>query len=152
MTLPKLPFRPEKSSYRYTPNSEVVVVQLDGGSSRRRKDIAEASSIVECTFFLYADEFQFFTAFYQFNLARGAKPFLLDMLLEQPYLEEKQCAFLEDTFESRQIGLSFEVTCQLEVVSTQDDDFAEMIIELYNQDDDYLNVLEELVNVYLEIA
>lgn len=151
MTLEKLPFVPEKSSYVYKTGKEVISEQLDGGLSRRRKDVAEAASIVECTWFLNPVDYQYFTAFYQFATVRGSRPFLVDLILDQPLLEERQAAFTENGFDVNQIGLDFEVKTQLEVVSNQDNGFAEMVLILYGQDG-YLNELEELVNIDLEIA
>lgn len=153
MTLAKLNLRPEKSTYKYTVNRDVVSTQLEGGLSRRRRDIAGSSAVVNCTWFLQPFQYQYFMAFYQLETVRGSNSFLIDLLLEQPYLEEMKANFVEQTLTMQQIGLSYQVSADLEVVPLQSDEMAEIILLLYSENDDNysLQELERLVNVSLEI-
>lgn len=155
MALQRLELRPEKASYRYSINRDVVSSQLEGGLSRRRRDIAGSSSVIKCTWFLKPTDYQYFMAFYHSATQRGAETFLIDLLLEQPFLEEKEAAFIEETLVMKQIGLSFEVSADLETVPFQADDFADVVLILYAEEadsDDFLNAFEQLTNVDLEIA
>lgn len=149
MPLPKLPFIPEKSSYIYNVNRDVVSVELDGGLPRKRRDIAGSASRVECTWFLLPHQYQYFMALYRFELKRGALPFLVDLLIEQPYLEEMKASFVADSLSMKQIGLSFEVSAELEVVPVSDDDFDEIVTLFYddnNAENPLWNQLEQLSN------
>lgn len=154
MPLPKLPFVPEKSSYSYKVNGDVVSVELDGGLPRKRRDIAGSASRIECTWFLLPHQYQYLMAFYRFNLKRGALPFLIDLLLEQPYLEEMKASFVADSLEMKQIGLSFEVSAELEAVPVSSDDFDEIVTLFYddkNEENPLWNQLEQLANFDLEV-
>lgn len=153
MPLAKLDLRPEKATYKYTCNRDVVSTQLEGGLSRRRRDIAGSSAVVNCTWFLHPFQYQYFMAFYQLETLRGANSFLIDLLIEQPYLEEMKASFIEQTLTMQQIGLSFQVSADLEVIPLQSDEVAAIILLLYSEtDDNYtLRELEQLVNVSLEI-
>jgi hypothetical protein len=152
---PKLPFIPEKTTYSYKVDGDVVSVELDGGLPRKRRDIAGSASKVECTWFLSPVQYQYFMAFYRFTIKRGALPFLVDLLIEQPYLEEMKASFVANSLSMKQIGLSFEVSAELEVVPIGDDDFDEMIVLFYDEsgsDNTPWNQLEQLTNYDLDVA
>lgn len=151
--VPFLPFIPDKSSYVYNINRDVVEVELDGGLARRRRDIAGSASRIECTWFLLPGEYQYFMAFYRSQLKRGAIPFLIELLLEQPYLEEIKASFRANTLSVKQIGLSYEVSAELEAVPNTDNDYDEMVLDFYiggEQTNPFWGSLEKLVNVDLE--
>jgi hypothetical protein len=155
MTLVKLPLPPEKSSYVYETAREVVSIKLDGGKSRKRKDLLNSASTVRCSWFLQPVEYQYFMAFYQSVTSRGATDFTIDLLLEQPYLEETTVCFISDSLSVKNIGLSFEVSCELEVKLQNDIDFAEIVVLLYDGKDGpllFFNALEQLVNYDLDVA
>lgn len=154
MTLPKLDLLPEKATYQYNINRDVVSTQLEGGLSRRRRDIAGSSSVIKCSWFLQPFQYQYFMSFYHFSVKRGANNFRIDLLLEQPYLEEMVASFIEESISMKQIGLSYEVTADLEVVPIQIDDMAELVVLLYTPegDNNVINLLEIFVNYDLEIA
>ncbi len=152
----KFDFVPDKATYSYSPKNDVVEVSLDGGLSRRRRDIIGSSSRISCTWFLLPHEFQYFMAFYRSHLKRGALPFTIDLLLEQPFLEEVTAAFVANTLRSKQIGLSFEVEAELETVPLVDTDYDDMILLFYDEtgsgENAFFNVLQQLTNFDLEVT
>lgn len=143
----KLLLLPEQASYNFNPKNEVVSIDLEGGLSRSRKDVLGASAFVDCRWFLTSEQYQYFKAFYNLSAGRGALPFLIDLLLDQPFLEEFTAKFVADSFEmSDPRGLSFQVSAQLEVTPIIDEAFDEIILDSYINGS-FLDELEKLVNV-----
>lgn len=153
--IPTFPFIPEKSSYVYNVNRDVVEVELDGGLSRRRRDIVGSASRIDCTFFLLPYEYQYFMAFYRNYLKRGAIPFKLELLLEQPYLEKVTASIVANTLQMKQIGLNYEVQVQLETVPENNDNFDELVLFFYTGKEEsetgILHMLEVLTNEDLAV-
>lgn len=154
MALEKLQLLPEQSGYSYTSKNDVIATQLDGGLSRKRKDIARAANEVQCQFVLNPSQYQYFMAFYQAATHRGVTNFLIDLLLEQPYLEEKEAAFVPDSISVENRGLSFSVSVVLEVTASEDVELAEAIMLLYDPKgaNSTLLSLEQLVNYDLDVS
>lgn len=153
--LPKLVLRPEQSSYAVTPGSSIVETQLDGGKSRRRTDIVNSASVVDVSWFLNQSQYQYIQSFFNRATAKGATPFLIDLILSQPSLEEFEATFVADSFVLDGVqGLSFEVSAQLEVVPIRDDEFDEIFLILFDngKEVDFLNCLEQLANIDLKVC
>jgi len=144
----KLLLLPESSGYVYSLANEVVAVELEGGLTRSRRDVVGASSFVECQWTLNREDYQYFRAFYNFETDRGASPFTIDLLLDQPYLQEFTAKFVADSLRlSEHQGLMYRLSARLEVVPIYDSDFDEMILLFYSQDSGVLDALEQLTNV-----
>ena len=152
MALTKLQLRPEQSTYVFNPAEDVVSVTVEGGASRSRRTVIGSHAIIDCTWTLNFADYQYLRAFYHSVGKQGSAPFLIDLLLDQPYLEEFEAKFVPDTFEmSEPIGLSFKQSAQLEVKPKNDTDYYDAIVLLYG-DDLFLNQLEQLANYDLEVA
>lgn len=154
MALEKLTLVPEQSGYKYNINHDVISIQLEGGLSRRRRDKANSASIIECEWVLQDFEYQYFMSFFHSAAKRGSSPFLIDLLLEQPYLEEQTCTFVEETLEVTNKGLAFFVKADLESVPAQDDNFADMVLLLFDPKGTrsfYFDLIEQIANYDLEI-
>jgi len=157
MALTKLTIPPNQASYSVKDGNETLSVKLDGGQSRYRRDILEASSIVDVAWSVNGAEFQYLRAFYKTTSRRGSLPFLIDLYLDLPTLTEHEAYFVKDTVKfPSQRGLEFTVSAQLEVKPLEaDDDYNQAIVDLYNEYGSYeaaqevLAQLEQLTNVDL---
>ena len=148
----KLTLPPDQFSYVYNPAKDVVSIELDGGLSKSRRDIQGSAAIIDCNWFLNLADYQYFRAFFNFNTKKGAQSFLIDLLVDQPYLEEYEAKFVPDSVTmDNPIGLSRKITARLEIVPIEDSDFDEMILLLHDGTE-ILNLLEKLTNVDLEIS
>ena len=152
MPLEKLLLIPEQSSYRYGPDNSVITTTLDGGYSKSRTDLVNNASIVSCSWLLKDYHYQYFRAFFKAATDKGVFPFLIDLILDQPYLEEYEAKFIPESVQmDTPQGLMYTVTADLEVIPIADIEFAQGIVDAYTPGGyDYLYNLEQLVNVDLE--
>jgi len=148
----KLNLLPEQSSYVYGNDGSIISTTLDGGYSRSRVDQFKSTSIINCTWRLYDYHYQYFRAFWTVITEKGVYPFLIDLILDQPYLEEYEAKFVPGTLNmSNPEGLTYEISADLEVIPVRDDEYSQSLIDAYTADGyGYLNLLEKLVNVDLE--
>ena len=148
----KLELTPEQSTYAVGNDNSVISTSLTGGYSRSRVDVANSSAIVQCTWRLKDYEYQYFRAFFQSITYKGTAVFLIDLLLEQPYLEEYQAKFVPDSVEmANPEGLTYEVQAELEVIPIVDEEFNLALIGVYDVNGfQYLNDLDILVNEYID--
>ena len=148
----KLNLLPEQSSYVYGNDGSIISTTLDGGYSRSRVDQFKSTSIINCTWRLYDYHYQYFRAFWIVETEKGVYPFLIDLILDQPYLEEYEAKFVPGTLNmSNPEGLTYEISADLEVIPVRDDEYSQSLIDAYTADGyGYLNLLEKLVNVDLE--
>lgn len=153
MTLPTLSFRPEQSSYEVETGESSISVQLDGGLSRVRRDQHGAASRIKCTWILDRADYQYWKAFYNTELQSGSLPFTIDLLTDQPYLEEHVARFVPGTTSTKWRGLVAIQEGIIEAVPVNSSDFDFMVLYLTDNDPDgeYLNILEQLANYDLEI-
>jgi len=155
MALTKLTIPPDQASYSTKDGNETLSVKLDGGQSRYRRDILEASSAVTVVWSATPGQFQYLRAFYKTVALRGALPFLIDLYLDLPTLTEHEVHFVPGSFGlTGQRGLQFTVSAQLEVKPLEvDDEYNETIVMLYNEYGSLevakatLDQLAQLVNV-----
>lgn len=153
MALTKFKIPPESSSYSVADGSEVVSVQLDGGLSRRRRDIIGASSKVDVSWILTQDGFAYLRSFFRGITGKGALPFLIDLILDDYELTEHTASFVEGSLKlTAQKGHTYWASAQLEVTPNEDTDQGSFA-ELYNNMGEswfrYLDKLNTIVNVYL---
>lgn len=124
--LTKLILPPNNSSYSVTDGKEVVSVALDGGAGRYRRDIIGASSAVSVQWVCDRGEYEYLRAFYRSLLGKGALPFLIDLILDDPLPVEHKAYFVPGSMVlTGQRGLSYYVSAQLEVEPAEVDDVAE---------------------------
>lgn len=141
----KLRLRPEQSTYVYTNGDEIISTQLEGGASRFRRDVVGAAATVRCTWTLDLNGYQYLRAFYNLATDKGALPFLIDLLIDQPTLEEYEARILPGTVEmSRPLGYSRQQSMTLEVIPVHNPEVDRLIIDAF--DNDWINPLERLTN------
>lgn len=148
----KLLLPPDQASYKVNRQGGVVSTRLDGGLARRRADIANPSSIVNCQWTLDQGQFQYFEAFYAFNTNYGATTFLIDLIIGQPFLEQYEASFVEDSYTIKTKGLTYYVEADLEVVPVTDLALAGLLVALFEVGNGALVSLAELVNEDLDVT
>ena len=147
MPLTKLTISPENTAYSFIDGSEVNSVSLEGGSSRYRRDIVGATSTVTVSWIFNAIEYDYFRAFYRGVSAKGSKPFLIDLILDDSELIEHEVHFIVNSVNLvSQQGNSYSVTAQLEVKpKTYDEDDDVVFVDLYNSyGEDMNDVIQQL--------
>jgi len=126
MALTKFIYPPENSAYSVTDGKEVVATQLDGGASRYRRDILGATSTVNVSWILGPNEYKYVRSFFRALTLKGSKPFLIDLILDEPTLTEHKVYFIPGSMQlTAQKGLTYWVSSQLEVVPAEIDYDAE---------------------------
>lgn len=135
MALTKLILPPDNSSYSVTDGREVLAVQLAGGASRYRRDILGATSKVSASWLLGPEPYRYLRAFYKAVTVSGSKPFLMDLILDEPTLTEHKVYFIPESLTlTGQKGLSYSVSAQLEVYPAEMDlDAANLFASLYSE-------------------
>ena len=122
-TLTKLILPPDSSSYSVTDGKEVVSVSLDGGAGKYRRDIIGASSAVSVQWVCDRKEYEYIRAFYRALLGKGSRPFLIDLILDDPLPVEHKAYFVPGSMTlTGQRGLSYDVSAQLEVEPSEIDE------------------------------
>lgn len=126
MALTKFIYPPENSAYSVTDGKEVVSTQLDGGAARYRRDILGATSTVNVSWVLGTNEYKYVRSFFRALTLKGSKPFLIDLILDEPTLTEHKVYFIPGSMQlTAQKGLTYWVSAQLEVVPAEIDYEAE---------------------------
>ena len=147
MPSPKLPFPPQSDSYQLTNGSDSVEVQVEGGRSRKRRDYSSKPFELNVSWVLDQGEYQYFKSFYNTAIAKGSLPFLVDLIIDNPFLEEYAAHIKADTLvTSDPKGLAIFVTAKLEILprTTTDFDFAVLSYGLGNFD--FFLTFEQFVN------
>jgi hypothetical protein len=140
---------PDQSGYTTYDNETVVATQLDGGMSRSRRDILNASSYVDCQWTCDANAYKYMRMFYRNVAAEGAIgfycPLYLDFEAPRMYFTKFKSGSLKLKSQS---GLQFvlSATLELERLSyTQTDlDFLENYAsDIYSSISNYTILLED---------
>jgi hypothetical protein len=155
MSLTKFIIRPDNSSYSATDGKEVVSVALDGGSSRYRRDILGASSIVNVQWVCDREEFHYIRAFFRSLTGKGALPFAIDLILDNSLPVEHKAYFIPGSMVlTGQRGLSYYVSAQLEVEPVDIDEDMEIdYVIMFNEFGDEASMLrgEDLLNELVNV-
>lgn len=153
MSLTKFTIAPDNSSYSVTDGKEVVSVALDGGASRYRRDILGASSIVNVQWVCDREEFHYIRAFFRSLTGKGALPFVIDLILDDPLPVEHKAYFVPGSMVlTSQRGLSYYVTAQLEVEPVDLDEELEMdYVFLFNEFGAEFPVYDDKLNEVVNI-
>lgn len=156
----KFPFVPLSDGYSFSDTAEAVSVTLDGGMSRTRRDILNATKILNLSWALTSDQYEIFRMFYRSNSAGGygATPFTIDLFVEGT-IEEHTARFVPGSVQFQGIDAPlnrYKVSAQVEVIpNTLSEGMMEIIIALWDLLGskeailEYLNALEYLVNTRL---
>lgn len=153
MALPQLLVLPDQAGYAYTSPKDVIGIALDGGLSRTRRDIMNSSAILDVSWTLSLEDYQYLRAFYNGACNRGTSAFTMELLLDQPYLEEFTCQFVPNSFQmSSPFGLSRSAQAQLEVIPIENKELADITYKLYElfypcPIKDIFSPLAKLVNI-----
>lgn len=154
--LQKLELLPESSSYSATPNESVVSVQLEGGVSRTRLDLVNVATVVECQWILDRNEYLYLSVFFNSIVEKGSKPFLIDLILDKHYSEERIAKFVPGTFRmSAPVGLSFQCEATLEVAPLEDQSIDEVLAWLWPEMEKHWlmsDLLERFANYGLDTS
>lgn len=155
MALTKFIYPPESSSYAVKDGVDVVSVQLQGGAGRYRKDVLGSSSTVDCSWIFDTYRYKYFRAFYRSVTEKGATPFSIDLLLDEPTLTEHKAYFIPGSVSLNQTsGGVFFVSCQLEVTPIAADEAADieyvtLLNSIHPVNPSQFPYLEDIVNTII---
>jgi hypothetical protein len=126
---------PESSGYSPKFKAEVLRTDLDGGQGRYRADMIGASIMLDCTWSLNPEQYDYFMAFWRSVAKKGAIPFEIYLVIDSSQLELRTANFVPDTLTlADQRGLSYKVSATLEVRSIPVDEAADLdIVDDYNE-------------------
>lgn len=151
MTLPKFPIPPDSTDYVLQNGEEVIEIEVEGGKARRRRDYLSKPSSLRVFWIFEQAEYQYFKAFFNSSLKKGSLPFLMDLIVDNPYLQEHTVSIKSGSLTmSDPLGLSIRVEAELEVQLPIQLGFDEMILFLWDKPD-FLNTLEQLTNYDLQV-
>lgn len=133
--------QPESDSYSLTFGTEARREDLDGGRGRYRADIINASKIIEATFSLNPEQYDYMMAFYRRQALYGAEPFTMFLIVDATELVECTVHFIPGSMKlGQQRGLSYIVGVTLEVLTpfnAAQDDEDDDVIEAFNTANGY---------------
>jgi hypothetical protein len=116
----KLFITPIVSNYSVASPDNVISTTTAGGFSRSRLDIVGGIMIVNVSWMLDENAFNYLNAFYYTILANGTLPFLCNLVLDKAALSEYQCKFVAKSFKpiSSLTAMRFTASAQFEVKPT----------------------------------
>lgn len=160
MALTKFLIQPDAPAYTVSDGIETLQTQLNGGASRFRKDVLNSSYKVSVAWTFTRAKFQYFRGFYKSTTQSGAKPFLIDLMIDEAdKLTEHEVHFIPGSVKTSQIsGHMFKVEAQLEVKPNEELDegyfnYQVLLYEIYGENmfgqdlSGVFNALEQLVTV-----
>ncbi|HBR91264.1 MAG TPA: hypothetical protein DEA77_06325 [Acinetobacter nosocomialis] len=145
----KFKYIPLLAGYSGETSSGVISQKLDGGRDRNRRISKNNWSSVSCSFKFDELGYQYIQAFYRVWQRNPSKPFLLEMFLDDPVVQEYECQFVPDSVKlNSKNGIIYNVTVQLSVKPLKVDEEADdAVIMLVNDDiGDIPEPLKKLVN------
>lgn len=120
MAIIKFAYIPDASGYVVEDAAaDVIAIKLDGGASRYRRDRIGSNSKVSVRWTLDPSEYRYFRMFYRFLTDKGAKPFLIDLVLDTEFPAEHTAHFIPGSVRlQEQRGQAYIVSAELEVEPT----------------------------------
>lgn len=116
MTTPLLGIDPVSDGYSFTPANEVIEVKLDGGVSRRRKDLINSTHVVNAQWILDQGQYTQLMGFFRENVKRGSTPFRMNLVSDANVSMPHVCNTLGGVPKlTQQRGNAFWVSCTVEV-------------------------------------
>jgi hypothetical protein len=97
MTLPKLSLAPSQESYTFTMPTGVLEANLDGGPPRTRLDVVGQYIPVTCQWDADSNVLQYLQQAYRYCEANGGAHFLIDLVVDQGTLTEREAMFMPGT-------------------------------------------------------
>ena len=111
----KLQLTPDQANYQFAASNDVIRTKVAGGAARYRLDQLNSDQGVDIQFTLNPTEYQYLRAFYKY-CGLGADPFLMDLILETPDLQEYVAHFRPNTWKLTAVkGNSYTVKMTLDV-------------------------------------
>lgn len=157
MALTKLNLPPDQSAYSVTDGNEVTSTKLDGGASRFRKDVLGATSTVIVQWSIGPENYKYLRSFYRALTLKGARPFSIDLYLDESFLTEHKAYFIPGSMRLQsQQGLKFVVAAQLEVYPAEINEEAELYFavlygELGSDWETEFSVIEDDFNTIINV-
>lgn len=148
----KFTIPPDAAGYTFRDGRHVLGTRLMGGASRYRKDLAGSTSTVSVNWTTDREGYLYIRSFFNAIVQKGALPFLIDLVLDQPETTEHKAYFIPETLSlNGQRGLQYSVSAELEVYPAAPWPYAEDYVAIYNEFGNtfryYENVLDILMNV-----
>jgi len=141
-----------QEGFSFSEPKTTIQQQVDGGASRFRSDLDDASYLVSVKWKVNPTGLETIQEFFSDN---EALPFLIDLTIDYHFKQEYTAYFVTDSFSLDTVdGLTFEFSAQLEVMSNDTDtDYDLGLLEIFSSypDGDFgaLNLLAKLVNIDL---
>lgn len=124
----KLQRPPDVANYSYQDSEEVIATKLDGGASRFRQDILNATGLLDAKWTVAGEDFSYLRAFAR---AVRAQSFLVDLCVDTAEPVEHTAHLVSPLRHTALGGGIFEVSATLEVTrNDEDDDYYEAIVAL----------------------
>lgn len=146
----KFNYIPLQSGYGAETDSGVITQQLDGGPPRFRRVSSNNIGSVSCSFNFDELGYQYVMAFYRIWMRTPSKPFIVEMLLDDPEVKDYRCWFVPNSVKLNSVnGLRYKVSVQFFVESERHDpEQDELIVDLVNRGEDKIfNPLDHYANV-----
>lgn len=126
MPLPKLDLAPEQSQYAALMGPAVARASVRGGHARRRLDQLGAPLQVTLMWAVTQGEFAYLGAFFRQLIANGSQPFLIDLVVEQPWPTEQTAQLIPGSFQLTGVaGELYSCSATVEVVTPARDAVAD---------------------------
>lgn len=142
----KLILRPDRSGYSASIGGDVLSVRLAGGFGRYRRDFCKSTSTISCTWRLTSSRYKYFRSFYTSKINKGASPFLIDLILDDPEPLEYTAYIVPDTLQVTNPEFNiYEVSCELEVQPIDDYDTGDFA-SIFEEFGDTWRVFLDIIN------
>lgn len=129
----KMSIPPDQSGYAVTPGSGTKRTELDGGLGRYRRDILNQSSLVNCSWTVNREEYNYLMAFFRINEKNGGDGFYVDLILDTQEPTEYIAHIVPGSWSlTQQRGTGYTVAAQLEVEAIEHDyEYDQSLIDIY---------------------
>src|SRR5512140_319198 len=97
MALHRMAVTPDNSGYAVELGNEALVAEFGGGLGRYRADTIGAASKASVTWIVGSTDYRYLVAFYNTHRG-GAKPFLINLILNDSTLTEYTAHFIPGTW------------------------------------------------------
>lgn len=147
------PVRPVQAGYTTRDPYGAVVTNIPGGLSRVATDHLSGVYEVSATYQLSAVEYLWWGAFYHTTLKEGSMPFIAELALDTPIIQEYVCQIVSQPSKPRNLGFYTEVTLTLEAEPIIDDGYNQAVVDIvgggYGEETiEMLNLLDLYANTW----
>lgn len=122
--------RPDQAGYTTRDPYGAVVTDIPGGFSRVATDHLAGVYEVSTTYKLDATQYLWWGAFYHTTLKEGSLPFVAELALDTPIIQEYVCQIVAKPSKPVNIGFYSEVTLTLEAEPIIDDEYNDVIVDI----------------------